>query len=184
LSELRGPIVTSSLLLAPRDAVWARVSTAAGINDELWPLFRMTAPPRLRREGLAAVQVGQRVCRSLVLLGGVLPIDWDDITLVGLDPPAGFRERSSMLSQRVWEHERTLEQTSDGCLLTDRIGYQPRVAVPDAVLGALFSRVFRHRHRRLQRRFGGRFAPARGGSAQGAAPESHPQDRPARPAAV
>jgi ligand-binding SRPBCC domain-containing protein len=184
LSELRGPIVTSSLLLAPREAVWARVSTAAGINDELWPLFRMTAPARLRREGLAAVQVGQRVCRSFVLLGGVLPVDWDDITLVELDPPAGFRERSSMLSQRVWEHERALEQTPDGCRLTDRISYQPRIAVPDAVLRAVFSRVFRHRHRRLQRRFGGRFAPAHAGSAQGATPQSRPQGPPARPAGV
>jgi ligand-binding SRPBCC domain-containing protein len=180
LSELRGPIVTSSLLRAPRDAVWARVSTAAGINDELWPLFRMTAPAHLRRDGLAAVGVGQRVCRSWVLLGGVLPIDWDDITLVALEPPAGFRERSSMLTQRVWEHERALEETPDGCVLTDRIGYEPRVAVPDAALRALFSRVFRHRHRRLQRRFGGRFVPARAGSAPGAAPESHPGDPPAR----
>jgi ligand-binding SRPBCC domain-containing protein len=184
LSELRGPIVTSSLLFAPRSAVWARVSTAAGVNDELRPLFRMTAPARLRREGLGAVDVGQRICRSFVLLGGVLPIDWDDITLVELDPPAGFRERSSMLSQRVWEHERTLEQTSDGCVLTDRIGYEPRIALPDAVLGALFSRVFRHRHRRLQRRFGGRFVPAGAVSARGESPESHPQDPPARPAAA
>ncbi|HEV2980645.1 MAG TPA: hypothetical protein VGX51_04380 [Solirubrobacteraceae bacterium] len=182
MSELRGPIVTHSLLLAPRDAVWARVSTAAGINDELWPLFRMTAPARLRHDGLGAVEVGRRVCRSFVLLGGVLPIDWDDITLVALDPPAGFRERSSMLSQRVWEHERTLEQTSHGCVLTDRIGYVPRIAVPDAPLRALFSRVFRHRHRRLQRRFGGRFVPAGDASAQGAAPESRPEDPPARQA--
>lgn len=183
MSELRGPIVTRSLLAAPREAVWARVSTAAGVNDELWPVFRMTAPARLRQDGLGAVEVGRRICRSFVLLGGVLPIDWDDITLVELDPPAGFRERSSMLSQRVWEHERTLEQTADGCVLTDRIGYLPRVAVPDAALRALFSRVFRHRHRRLQRRFGGRFLAARDGSAQGEALESHPQDPPARQAA-
>jgi ligand-binding SRPBCC domain-containing protein len=184
LSELRGPIVTSSLLLASREAVWARVSTAAGINDELWPLFRMTAPPRLRSEGLAAVEVGERVCRSFVLLGGVLPVDWDDITLVQLDPPAGFRERSSMLSQRVWEHERTLEPAPDGCVLSDRIGYEPRIAVPDVVLRALFSRVFRHRHRRLQRRFGGRFVPAGAESARDEPPESHPEDPPARPAAA
>ena len=182
MSELRGPIVTRSLLLAPRDAVWARVSTAAGVNDELWPLFRMTAPERLRHDGLGAVEVGRRICRSFVLLGGVLPIDWDDITLVELDPPAGFRERSSMLSQRVWEHERALEQTSDGCMLTDRVGYLPRIAVPDAALRALFSRVFRHRHRRLQRRFGGRFVPAGGVSAQAGPPESHPGDPPARTA--
>jgi ligand-binding SRPBCC domain-containing protein len=184
LSELRGPIVTSSLLLAPRDAVWDRVSTAAGVNDELWPLFRMTAPANVRRDGLVAVAVGQRICRSFVLLAGVLPVDWDDITLVALDPPAGFRERSSMLSQRVWEHTRTLAQTPEGCVLTDRVSYLPRFALPDAVLRRLFTRVFRHRHRRLQRRFGGRFAPAGGGSVQDASPESRREDPPARTAAL
>jgi ligand-binding SRPBCC domain-containing protein len=153
---VRGPIVTRSLLLAPRTEVWSRVSTASGINDELRPLLRMTAPARLRREGLARVEVGRRICRSFVLLFGVLPVDYDDITLVRLDPPAGFLERSRMLSQRVWEHERTLEQVPEGCVLSDRVSYEPRLAVPDRILRALYGAVFRHRHRRLRRRFGGR----------------------------
>jgi O-succinylbenzoic acid--CoA ligase len=83
---MRGPIVTASLLHAPRDEVWATISTFAGINDEFRPLFRMTAPMQVRREGLAAVDVGQRVCRSWVLLFGLLPVDYDDITLVSLVP--------------------------------------------------------------------------------------------------
>jgi hypothetical protein len=115
----------------------------------------MTAPARLRREGLVNVELGRRLCRSFVLLGGVLPIDYDDLTLVRLDPPAGFLERSSMLSQRVWEHERTLEQTPEGCVLTDRISYAPRIPLPATLSRAVYARVFRHRHRRLRRRFGG-----------------------------
>jgi hypothetical protein len=157
---MRGPIVTRSMLLARRADVWERVSTAQGINDELWPLLRMTAPPRLREGGLAQVQIGQRICRSWVLLLGVLPVDYDDITLVRLEPPAGFLERSRMLSQRVWEHERTLEEVPDGCVLTDRITYVPRLPVPDRALRALFAAVFRHRHRRLRRRFGGHALPS------------------------
>jgi len=152
---VRGPVVTSSLLRAPRESVWERVTTAHGINDELWPLFRMTAPASLREGGLARVEVGQPTGRSAVLLFGVLPIDYDDITLVRLEPPAGFLERSRMLSQRVWEHERTLEEVPDGCVLTDRVSYLPRLPVPDRPLRALYAVVFRHRHRRLRRRFGG-----------------------------
>ena len=34
--------------------------------------------------------------------------------LVRLDPPSGFLERSSMLSMRTWEHERTLEPAAGG----------------------------------------------------------------------
>src|SRR6266566_7365602 len=151
----RAPIVTRSLLHAPREDVWRRVSTAQGINDELWPLFRMTAPRSLREEGLAQVQLGRRICRSWVLLFGVLPVDYDDITLVRLEPPAGFLERSRMLSQRMWEHERTLEDAAEGCILTDRVTYVPRLRVPDRVLRAVYAFVFGHRHRRLRRRFGG-----------------------------
>lgn len=158
---MRGPIVTRSLLRAQRETVWQRITTAQGINDELWPLFRMTAPASLRAGGLERVEVGQRICRSVVLLFGVLPVDYDDITLVRLEPPAGFLERSRMLSQRVWEHQRTLEVVPDGCVLTDRVSYLPRLPVPDRLLRPLYSSVFRHRHRRLRRRFGGHaLAPA------------------------
>ena len=131
------------------------VATFEGINDEFRPLFRMTAPARVRREGLAAVEVGKRVCRSWVLRFGVLPVDYDDITLVRLEPPNGFLERSAMLSQRTWEHERTLEAVGAHCRLTDRVRYEPRLPLPDAVLRNLYRFVFRHRHHRLRRRFGG-----------------------------
>ena len=131
------------------------MSSFAGINDEFWPLFRITAPRSLREHGLAEVELGKRICRSWVLLLGVLPIDYDDITLIRLDPPNGFLECSRMLSQRSWQHERTLEQLPQGCLLTDSILYQPRLPIPDIALRTVYRRVFGHRHRRLRRRFGG-----------------------------
>ena len=53
------------------------------------------------------MRLGERLFRSWILLFGVLPIDYDDITLVSIEPGRGFHERSSMLSMRVWEHERT-----------------------------------------------------------------------------
>lgn len=152
----RGAIVTRSLLRATQDEVWAHVSSARGINQEFWPLLRMTAPRRVREQGLGAVQVGERVCRSWVLLLGVLPVDYDDITLVRLDPPRGFLERSKMLSQRTWEHERAIEPCADGCTITDRIRYEPRVPLPDSAFRALYALIFRLRHRRLRQRFGGR----------------------------
>lgn len=156
---IRGPIVTRSVLDASAENVWARVSTARGINDELSPFLRMTAPRELREGGLARVRVGERVCRSWVLLFGLLPVDYDDITLERLDPPRGFLERSTMLTQREWQHERTIEPAEDraeGCVLTDRVSYDPRLPIPDAVLRRLYAAIFRHRHRRLRRRFGGR----------------------------
>jgi ligand-binding SRPBCC domain-containing protein len=134
------------------------VTTARGINDEFWPLLRMTASRKLREEGLASVRVGERICRSWVLLFGVLPVDYDDITLARLDPPRGFLERSTMLSQRAWEHGRTIEPSRDRpdcCVLIDRISYEPRIRVPDVIPRRLYAAIFRYRHRRLRRRFGG-----------------------------
>jgi ligand-binding SRPBCC domain-containing protein len=160
MGQLRPAIVTRSELEADLAQVWAGITTVDGINDELRPLLRMTAPAGVKERGLSDVVVGQRICRSWVLLFGLLPVDYDDITLERLDPPRGFLERSSMLSQRRWEHERTLEPAPGGCVITDRIRYQPRLPVPDAILRPLYARIFRHRHRRLQRRYGGRLLAA------------------------
>ena len=149
-------ISVSSRLGARTDRVWDRIVTPAGINDELRPLLRMTVPRGVERLDPASIELGKPIGRSWVLLFGLVPFDYDEITLVRLEEGRGFLERSRMLSQRVWEHERTLEPTADGgCLITDRVRWEPRIPLPGALLRPLFRAVFRHRHRRLRRRFGG-----------------------------
>lgn len=142
-------------LAAPAGAVWDRVSTFEGVNDELRPLLRMTAPPHIRRLDPSEVRPGERLFRSWVLLFGVLPFDYDDITLVSVEPGRGFHERSSMLSMRVWEHERTLEPAGESsCVVRDRLSFQPRVPGTARLLRPVVQAVFAHRHRRLVKRFG------------------------------
>jgi ligand-binding SRPBCC domain-containing protein len=152
---LRGPIVTTSFLRATPEDVWARVVTFEGVNAEFGGLVRMTAPPAVRAAGLEAVTPGERLCRSWILLFGLLPVDYDDITLVELEAPRGFLERSPMLSNRVWEHRRTIEPADGGCVVTDAIRYEPRLPVPHALLRPLYATVFALRHRRLRAHFGG-----------------------------
>ena len=106
-------VEVATRLAAPAGAVWDRVTTFEGVNDELRPLMRMTAPPHMRRLDAVDVRPGERLFRSWILLFGVLPVDYDDITLVSIEPGRGFHERSSMLSMRVWEHERTLEPVGE-----------------------------------------------------------------------
>ena len=145
----------ASRLAAPAAAVWDRVTTFDGVNDELRPLMRMTAPPHMRRLDAPDVRPGERLFRSWVLLFGVLPFDYDDITLVSIEPGRGFHERSSMLSMRVWEHERTLEPAGEGsCVVRDRLTFTPRVPGTDRLLRPVVKAVFEHRHRRLVRHFG------------------------------
>ena len=151
----RNIVEVTSTLAAPAGAVWERVSTFEGVNDELRPLMRMTAPRDMRRLETYQVRPGERLFRSWILLFGVLPVDYDDITLVSIEPGRGFHERSSTLSMRVWEHERTLEPAGEGaCVVRDRLTFQPRVPGTTRLLRPIVAALFAHRHRQLARRFG------------------------------
>ena len=150
----RASIEVSSRLGAPPDEVWSRIATAEGVNDELGPWMRMTVPGGGDLD-LDAIEVGKPIGRSWVLLFGLIPIDYDEINVVELDPGRRFVERSRMLSQRVWEHTRTIEAVAGGSEVTDAIAWEPRLPVPGRALRPLFRAIFRHRHRRLRRRFGG-----------------------------
>jgi ligand-binding SRPBCC domain-containing protein len=148
-------ISVSSRLDADPGAVWDRVTTPAGINDEMRPIMRMSVPAGVDGLDPEKIELGTRIGRSWVFLFGLVPFDYDDITLIALEPGRRFVERSSMLSQRIWEHERTLEPAGAGCLITDRVCWQTRLGLPGRPLRPLIGFIFRHRHRRLQRRFGG-----------------------------
>ena len=143
----------SSVVPASPAAVWARVSTIEGINHELMPLAAMTCPARFAGLDPATVPLGERLFRSWILLFGVLPVDFDDLTLARVEAGRGFLETSTMLSQRQWVHERILEPVDGGCRVTDRIGFEPRIPGGARAFLALFRFFFRHRHRRLAQFF-------------------------------
>jgi ligand-binding SRPBCC domain-containing protein len=147
------------VIAASAERVWRRVVTPEGINDELRPWMRMTVPRPLRGKTIDDVAPGQRLGRSWLLLFGLIPFDFDDLGLAELGPGHRFLERSTMLSMRSWEHERTIVPAGDdACQVTDRVASElrrPLAALPGAegVTRALLTRVFAHRHRRLARRF-------------------------------
>jgi ligand-binding SRPBCC domain-containing protein len=147
----------TSRVEAPAPEVWTRVTSPEGINDELRPWMRMTMPRSLRGRTIAEVEPGQ-LGRSWILLFGFLPFDYDDLGLAELEAGRRFLERSTMLSMRRWEHERTVDPAGpDGCEVTDRIAFELRA--PLRVLGltrpvsGVLRRFFAHRHRRLARRY-------------------------------
>jgi hypothetical protein len=125
------------------------VSTFEGINHELGPWLKMTAPRRSRQLDVSTVRPGERLGRSWLLLFGLVPVDYDDVTLVRIEAGRGFLKRSPMLSQSVWEHERTLEAAPGGKKITDRVRFEPRLKLLERPTLAIASALFRHRHRRL-----------------------------------
>ena len=149
----RHELTIHSQLSAQADAVWNRVSTVQGIRDEMRPIIRMTIPAGIERLDPDSVRLGEPLGRSWLLLFGLIPFDYDELCLVSLEPGRGFLERSRMLSQRVWEHERTIGPIPGGCTVTDRVAWEPRGPLPARWLAPVIGWFFRHRHRRLRRRF-------------------------------
>jgi len=129
----------TSHLAAPVAAVWARVSTMDGVNAELMPLVRMTAPPGATIE---------RGFTSTLLLAGVVPIDRHRLRLAAFTPPHGFSERSTTVVHRRWHHDRTLrDDGAGGTVLTDVVTYDARVPFPRAAVALMFTlRLRRPRH--------------------------------------
>ena len=135
---------------APAADVWARVTSMEGVNHELRPWMRMTVPRAARGLTLDTVELNRPVGRSWVLALGVIPFDYDKVTLVERGPGLRFLERSPMGSMRLWQHERLVEPRGDGaCAITDRLTFEPRVPGSKRLVRGMIERIFAHRHRRL-----------------------------------
>ena len=140
---------TTRVAAAP-DVVWQHATTMEGVNYELRPLVRMTAP----RDGtIDDIPLDEVAFKSVILAGGVVPMDLHFLTLVEREERR-FLERSHSLLQRTWEHERTVRPHGDGAEITDRLAIEPRVRLATPLTRRIAAATFRHRHRRLSARFG------------------------------
>ncbi|WP_203337353.1 hypothetical protein [Nocardioides limicola] len=138
---------------APIEAVWARVVTPEGINDELRPVMTMGMPRGSEGVNIDTVVVGRPLGRAWLRLFGLIPFDYDDLTIVAIEPGRSFHERSTMLSMRHWEHERSLAPEGPVTLVSDRLTFAPRIPGTGALMARVISALFGHRHRRLRRFF-------------------------------
>jgi ligand-binding SRPBCC domain-containing protein len=142
----------ASTLPAPRDAVWQWITSWAGIRRETMPFFAMTAPRRMQSIAELTVVPGQRLFRSVLLFGGLLPLDILDLTLIELTPGRGFTERSPMLSMKSWQHRREILDAPGGAVeLVDTLTFEPRLL--RGLTRWFVTRLFAHRHAVLRRSF-------------------------------
>ena len=145
-----------STVAAPAGHVWARVVTPEGINDEMRPWLTMSMPCAARGMTVDDIPIGTPVGRAWLRLFGVLPFDYDLLTVAELDPGTRFLEDSTMLSMSRWRHERTVTPDGHGAsVVHDRVTFAPRLPlrVLTPVLTVGIRAFFAHRHRRLSRHF-------------------------------
>lgn len=138
------------------DVVWQLVTTLEGINAELRPLMTMTTPPHWPNTSLSEVEVPIHLGKSWIFAGGVLLVDYDDLSIVELGKRR-FKEESTMLSASSWVHERIVhEDTQASATIEDIVTVTPRKIIAATRLGVrvhrfVISTVFKHRHRRIAR---------------------------------
>jgi hypothetical protein len=119
----------------------------------------MTVPAGLSGTGIDDLTPGEPLGRSWLLLGGVIPVDHDDMTLAVIEPPHRFREESSMMLLSEWTHERTVRPvTDDVCIVEDDVRWVGRGAVGRwpvlrAIPRWLVRALYTHRHRRIVAHF-------------------------------
>lgn len=134
---------------AGAETVWAHATSMQGVNRELFPLARMTSPASMATLDASGIVAGRRVFRSWILALGVLPVDYDDLTFVEFEAPRRFLERSPMLTQRLWEHERVVSAEPHGCTVRDSVRFEPRWRPMGFLQRPVFRLVFANRHRQL-----------------------------------
>ncbi len=127
-----------------------------GVNAELYPLVRMTAPEAWSTRSILDWPVGQRLFRSWILFLGLLPVDRHDFRLKAIRPGQGFSEHSTSLVNALWRHERTVVARASGCQVTDVVSYQSRLPLVGLAFEPVYRLVFWWRHRKLRTKFHGR----------------------------
>ncbi len=148
----RGFEISTVIVGVDIEAVWDRVETWQGVNYELSPLVRMTAPAAYPRVSDIPAD-GEIHFTSYILLFGVLPIDAHRFALRAREAPFYFDERSHNSLIKVWTHRRSLEAVEGGVRVTDHCTIKPRLYLTGGLLGFIYRQIFRHRHRRLKRYF-------------------------------
>jgi hypothetical protein len=146
----------ASEVAAPSDHVWERVVSSEGINDEMRPWLTMTMPRGAEGLSVDTVPLGVPLGRAWIRLFGIIPIDYDHLSIASIEPGRSFHEKSTMLSMRSWQHERTLTPVSDSVTrVHDRITFEPRLPMrlASGLFVTVFAAFFAHRHRRLARHF-------------------------------
>ena len=142
----------STHVAAPPAEVWAWMTSFEGISKEMSPYMHMSAPSGVTSLKSVPFEPGKRLFRSWITLFHVVPFDYSDLTLESLEEGVGFVEQSPMGTMRSWRHVRRIVQAESGCVLTDELTFEPRIA--GWLTHKIVRAFFQHRHRMLERHLG------------------------------
>ncbi len=149
MQQGRYQLAFRTYLPASASTVLAGVLTPAGVNAELHPWLSMRFPAPLPAQ-LQALPLHTRLGRCWLLLFGLIPVDYDDLSFNAIHHD-GFEENSVLFSQRLWTHTRRVTPLPQGCELSDELRFTPRLPGTGWLSLLIIRQLFNWRHRQLRR---------------------------------
>lgn len=143
--------MTSEISASVTD-VWEKVNTLRGVNDELAPLLRMTAPKDIYDLPFHQMPAEKPIVASCLLLFGIFPFDLHQLQFDEVWQ-GGFRENSKSVIHRIWRHHRVISPTNRGCTVTDSVEFEPRLPMFGYFIAHVVRFVFQNRHQYLRHCF-------------------------------
>lgn len=127
--------------------------TMGSVNYELMPVVKMTVPSKWASTHLKLWPIGTELFSSVILLFGIIPVDLHKFKLSKVNE-SGFKECSSTLTNKEWNHSRTIKKLGSTCLVTDELEIFPRFRFLGGVMAPIYKTIFKHRHKRLYAKYG------------------------------
>ena len=133
------------------DNMWKWITSAEGINHELFPMLHISSLSNFNTNNLDTIQLGVPITKSWLLLFGLLPIGFSELTLVELHIGERFIEQSTMSFMKSWRHERIITPHGAGTIICDVLSYEPIIL--NKLCTFFIKLLFRNRHKKLRNRF-------------------------------
>jgi ligand-binding SRPBCC domain-containing protein len=128
------------------DNMWKWITSAEGINHELFPMLHMSSLSDFSTKKLNTIQLGVPITKSWLLLFGLLPIGISELTLVELHIGERFIEQSKMSFMKYWRHERMIAPHGTGTIIRDVLTFEPIMLNKSCTF--FIKRLFRNRHKK------------------------------------
>lgn len=141
----------TSLPVSP-DKLSADLLFMSGVNYELSPILKMSAPQKWEVEPISKWPVNSDIFSSTILLFGFLPIDLHRFNFLSVNG-MGFKEASSSLLNKLWSHERTISTSGSGSKIKDVVHYKSKLGFLGNLFKPVYQAIFAHRHKRLKLKY-------------------------------
>ena len=144
--------VESDLSVEPAK-LYRELLNISGVNRELAPYIKMSAPKQWSVKPICEWPVGEFLFYSRVTLFGLIPIDSHGFKFSTVSE-SGFSETSKTFMHKEWNHTRSIVKADEGSKVRDHIEYKSKLGFFGYILMPVFKAIFKHRHNKLKAKYG------------------------------